>query len=244
MSPKERSAMGVIPRDILQEPLHASVAIGMKGRSLWKGHRRTPSPTLELPPATVDPAAKGGHRVRALTRSTARIVAILALVCSSVMWLFVGLQSVTPPPTISPPVSDNHCKQKTSRVLMDREMCTSLLNIPVQSDGSWLIGMHIHRSSAAQTRHTLRGTKTRRELPHLYFVQAMEATLRAIALVEPSAKVNIAVFTNGRWGSIVDDTGVPFTWDIPAHICKELGLSCTQVSKPSNTAHVAVHSAR
>lgn len=116
---------------------------------------------------------------------------------------------------------------------MDREMCTSLLPIPVQSDGSWLIGVHIHRSSAAQTRHTLRGTKPHRELPHLYFVQAVEATLRAISLVEPSAKVNIAVFSNGRWGSIVDDTGVPFTWDIPAHICKEVGLSCTQVSKPS-----------
>lgn len=57
----------------------------------------------------------------------------------------------------------------------------------------------------------------------------MEAALHSIAAAEPGAGVNVAVFSEGQWGGMVDEMGVPVEWDVPGDICDELGLHCSQV---------------
>lgn len=70
-----------------------------------------------------------------------------------------------------------------------------------------------------------------RSLPHQYYVRAMEAALHSIAVVEPGASVDVAIFSESQWvrGGMVDEMGVPLDWDVPGDICEELGLHCTQV---------------
>lgn len=62
----------------------------------------------------------------------------------------------------------------------------------------------------------------------------MEATLHGIATAEPGASVDIAVLSEGRWGGLVDEVGVPVDWDVPGDICGDLGLHCSQVGKLSH----------
>lgn len=74
---------------------------------------------------------------------------------------------------------------------------------------------------------------TIRNLPHLFFVRALEATLHGLSKIEPGATVDVAVMTEGRWGGLVDEVGMPVDWDIPKHICSQLGLHCIQVTENS-----------
>lgn len=57
----------------------------------------------------------------------------------------------------------------------------------------------------------------------------MEATLHSIASTDPGARVDVAVMSEGRWGGMVDEIGVPVDWDVEDDICLDLGLDCTQV---------------
>lgn len=102
-------------------------------------------------------------------------------------------------------------------------------------EGGWVVAVHVDRAPTViveedSRRGNLRArTKpTHRELPHQYFVHAMQETLFAISEVDPGARVNVAVFTEG-WGGMVDEMGVPILWDIPQDICEEVGLDCLQV---------------
>lgn len=78
------------------------------------------------------------------------------------------------------------------------------------------------------TRAAFRGN---RSLPHQYYVRAMEASLHSIATAEPEAEVDIVVFSEGQWGGMVDEMGVPVDWDVPSEVCEDLGLHCTQVTR-------------
>lgn len=57
----------------------------------------------------------------------------------------------------------------------------------------------------------------------------MEASLHSIATADPEAKVDVVVYSEGQWGGMVDEMGVPLEWDVPGEVCEELGLHCTQV---------------
>lgn len=59
----------------------------------------------------------------------------------------------------------------------------------------------------------------------------MEASLHSIATAEPEAEVDIVVFSEGQWGGMVDEMGVPVDWDVPSEVCEDLGLHCTQVTR-------------
>lgn len=66
----------------------------------------------------------------------------------------------------------------------------------------------------------------------------MEATLHSIATADPGAHVDVALFSEGRWGGIVDEMGVPVDWDVPHEICGDLGLHCTQVCLCDNNIYI------
>lgn len=120
------------------------------------------------------------------------------------------------------------CSSRASSIQpVNRAQCTSMLSSSVEEE-KWLVGVHIDR--APFTHSSLRGTRQRRDLPHQYFVRAAEAILYTISLVDPGAGVFIVVFSEGRWGGMVDETGLPVDWDIPSEICDEVGLSCKKVS--------------
>lgn len=120
------------------------------------------------------------------------------------------------------------CSSRASSIQpVNRAQCSSMLNSPVEEE-KWLVGVHIDRAPFMQS--SLRGTHQHRDLPHQYFVRATEAILYTISLVDPGAGVFIVVFSEGRWGGMVDETGLPVDWDIPREICDEVGLSCTKVS--------------
>lgn len=106
-----------------------------------------------------------------------------------------------------------------------------------EGEDTWRVAVHIDRAGSITQldgRH-LRGQAwkeraPRRELPHEYFVASMEATLHTISVIDPTAQVHLAVFTEERWGELVDETGTPIDWDIANEICEHLGLICSQVS--------------
>lgn len=126
-----------------------------------------------------------------------------------------------------------------------RQLCANILRPEmVQMDeDNWFVAVHVDRAPtvALETRPragNLRGSRdkhprqpvaTRRGLPHQYFVRAMEVTLNAISRVEPAANVDVVVFSEGRWGEMVDEQGVSTDWNIGSEICEELGLQCSQV---------------
>lgn len=118
----------------------------------------------------------------------------------------------------------------------DRALCASLLPVSVVEHSEWwLVGVHVDRApTAILDGSNLRGGRNvapHRELPHQYFVGAVEAALRAISTVEPGASVDLVVFSEGKWGRMVDEMGVPVTWDIQREVCEGVGLNCTQVIK-------------
>lgn len=57
----------------------------------------------------------------------------------------------------------------------------------------------------------------------------MEASLHSIAVTEPGAHVDVAIFSEGQWGGMVDEMGLPLYWDVAGETCDDLGLHCTQV---------------
>ncbi|CAM9591172.1 unnamed protein product, partial [Hapterophycus canaliculatus] len=116
-----------------------------------------------------------------------------------------------------------------------REHCAAVLPASVVEGGdseSWLVSVHVDRApSAGMDPKRLRGAAPlHRSLPHQYYVRAMEAALHSIATTDPGASVDVAIFSEGRWGGIVDETGVPLDWDVPGDVCEDLGLHCTQVT--------------
>lgn len=244
---ERRPVLETTPPHFLDEPLHVSVSIGMQGRSLWKGHRRTPSPTLSLPPLGGEGVlSKLGVSKWLLKRSTVRLIALTSMVCSILLWLYCGVvldasTSRTTSMNVTPPsqhaeerlqVPSKRCESRAYwRKTSDREYCDPLLPDTVISSDAWLIGVHVDRSPAYVMISNLRGARPRRELPHVYYLRAIEATLQAIAAIEPHAKISMVIFSEDRSGVLIDETGVPVDWDVPNEICKDIGLSCTQVRK-------------
>lgn len=123
---------------------------------------------------------------------------------------------------------------------------------------NWLLAVHIDRSattdssnSMAQMGRHLRGYKWYQQqqqqqlleqrglLPHEYFARVVEAALGAIADIESGTSVDVLVVSEGmRLGEdggvevLVDEVGMPVEdWDVPAVLCKGLGLMCTQVRR-------------
>ena len=68
----------------------------------------------------------------------------------------------------------------------------------------------------------------------------MEATLHSVSEIAPEAIVDVVVFTEDRWGGLVDEVGLPVDWNIPDEICDRLGLHCTQVRDLCNKQCCAV----
>lgn len=125
-------------------------------------------------------------------------------------------------------------------------------------DRHWLVAVHIDRgatsdsgNSIVQMGRHLRGyqwyqqrqqqqlLEQRGLLPHEYFVRVVEAALDGIADIESGASVDVLVVSEGmRFGEdggvevLVDEVGMPVEdWDVPAALCKGLGLMCTQVRR-------------
>lgn len=151
-------------------------------------------------------------------------------------------------PTWTPCTSWNENMRYSSLPTAGRQRCLRLLPrkvVEADPHETWLVAVHVDRAPTVTTskrmveRGSLRGASsgrrlaTHRELPHQYFATAMKATLDAIAKAEPGAEVHLAVFTEGRWGEMVDEQGVPIDWDIASEICEDLQLQCTQVSEES-----------
>lgn len=63
----------------------------------------------------------------------------------------------------------------------------------------------------------------------------MEASLHSISTADSEAQVDVVVYSEGQWGGMVDEMGVPVDWDVPSEICEDLGLHCTQVKRTLQT---------
>lgn len=104
-----------------------------------------------------------------------------------------------------------------------------------EGEADWVVAVHMNRAPTAVHDRgykvgNLQGSgRPRRELPHQYFVHAMEMTLSAISEVDPRAKIELLVFTEGFGGRMVDEMGLPIDWDIPREICDVIGTECVQV---------------
>lgn len=114
--------------------------------------------------------------------------------------------------------------------------CSKCLPHPeTEGEADWVVTVHLNRAPTAVPGRdyklgNLQGSgRPRRELPHQYFVHAMEMTLSTISEVDPGAKVELLVFTEGFGGSMVDEMGSPIDWDIPREICDVIGTECVQV---------------
>ena len=86
----------------------------------------------------------------------------------------------------------------------------------------WTIGVHVRRGDAVAL-----GKPYRME-PLGFYVATTAAVLRAIAELQPNARVLVMVFSEGVDGVMVDVLGRPIMWhSLPA--CDEYGLRCTLV---------------
>ncbi|CBJ28497.1 expressed unknown protein [Ectocarpus siliculosus] len=141
----------------------------------------------------------------------------------------------------------NRCAERIERrrglgVPPDREQCAGVLpdSFMMQHGGgggedgrdseSWLVSVHVDRApSSVDLSKRLRGAAPlHRSLPHQYYVRAMEASLHSIAVAEPGAHVDVAIFSEGQWGGMVDEMGLPLYWDVAGETCDDLGLHCSQ----------------
>ena len=105
----------------------------------------------------------------------------------------------------------------------------------VRDEDAWLLVTYANRGHVIPNRR-LRGRSRyskSRQLPHEYFLGAMEEALEAIAEVEPGAKVNIAVFSEGHVGGMVDELGAAVSWSASHDFCDRAGLQCSKVRVPS-----------
>lgn len=191
-------------------------------------------------------------------RFTVRVLAAIGTICSVLPWLCsrtgntgVNLRA-TPSSLAVPPSTANagtaasegdevinlraleavaRCEsRKNGGVPAGRAQCVPFLPGSVIENEGWLVGIHVDRAPA-EAQGGLRGgdRAAHRELPHQYFVRAMHATLNSISTVDHGANVDLVVFSEGRFGGMVDEMGVPVEWDIPHEICEEIGLVCTKV---------------
>lgn len=125
----------------------------------------------------------------------------------------------------------DHC---TSRPLKEDgcgQCAHFLANRIVQDESAWLLAIYAQRGHMILNRK-LRGRPRRskpRQLPHQYFVHVMEEALKAIAEVEPGARVNIAIFSEGHVGATVDEHGEPVSWKVVHELCVHEGLNCLKV---------------
>lgn len=216
---------------------------------MWKGHRRCPSPTISLDSYALKKSlSEASDQEKPLKRSTIRLLTIFTMACSVALWFHHSFRTPSGKETTgtegfslgvgakpSPISASERCESRRSGhwgMPTDRQRCGTFLPDSMLHDKGWLVGVHIDRSRRGLFTSTSysRQVRPRRGLPHLYFVQALGAVLQSIASVEPRAKVNVALFTEGRWGGLVDETGLLVELDVAADLCEGMGLSCSQVS--------------
>lgn len=130
------------------------------------------------------------------------------------------------------PSASDHCN---SRPFLEAEgcgQCTHFLTSQiVRDEDAWLLVIYSDRGHVIPQRK-LRGRFLRSapgQLPHEYFVSAMGEALEAIADVEPGAKVNIAIFSEGRPGGMADEHGRRVDWSVAHDRCEHVGLLCSKV---------------
>lgn len=110
----------------------------------------------------------------------------------------------------------------------DRLVCSSLLKSPTRlGNKGWVVGIHIDRTAVLPSNNW--GSRVHRNLPHQYFIRALEAILDTLSQISPHSEVDLVVFSDDRWGGIVDETGLPVDWDVAGNACVEAGLLCKKV---------------
>lgn len=184
------------------------------------------------------------------TTSTMRAFTVHFLVGVSIALMMAPVASrLSAPPVakhhpagVKHSVSD-HC---TSRPLLEAEGCGQcshfLTSQIVRDEDAWLLVIYADRGHVIPHRK-LRGRSLRstpRQLPHQYFIGAMGEALEAIADTEPGANVNIAIFSEGHPGGMVDEHGRRVSWSVAHDYCEHAGLHCSKVSLPGYHTHTIV----
>lgn len=128
----------------------------------------------------------------------------------------------------------DHCISRPWQEAGRCGQCDHFLTHHVTEDeDAWLLAVYANRGRITANRQ-LRGRSrrsTQKQLPHQFFMSAMEEALEAIAEVEPGAKVHIAIFSEGYSGSMVDESGKRASWSASLTLCDRMGLDCSKVSR-------------
>lgn len=164
---------------------------------------------------------------------------------STLLVAIVGLGSLTRPalstftrtitapqhPTVPESTSDRCDTRQRWGIPDGCGQCAHFLPHSVVEDSeAWLVVLYVNRAHGTPGNLRGRGRRTqRRQLPHQYFVRVMEETLYMIAELDPGAKVNLAIFSEARYGGMVDEVGVPVDWDFSKELCAHAGLQCSKV---------------
>ncbi|CAM9711384.1 unnamed protein product [Ectocarpus sp. 12 AP-2014] len=211
-----------------------------------------PSDSAASPPS---PSCNKGHPKQQKKQSSTaiRLVAMMAAASAVLLCTRAATAAASPGGGVRAAAAageeaqQNRCAERIERrrglgVPPDREQCAGVLpdSFMMQHGGgggedgrdseSWLVSVHVDRApSSVDLSKRLRGAAPlHRSLPHQYYVRAMEASLHSIAVAEPGAHVDVAIFSEGQWGGMVDEMGLPLYWDVAGETCDDLGLHCTQ----------------
>ncbi|CAB1118420.1 unnamed protein product [Ectocarpus sp. CCAP 1310/34] len=199
------------------------------------------------------PSCKGHPKQQKKSSTAIRLVAMMATASAVLLCTRAATAAASPGGGVravaaaGEEAQQNRCAERIERrrglgVPPDREQCAGVLpdSFMMQHGGggaedgrdseSWLVSVHVDRApSSVDLSKRLRGAvPLHRSLPHQYYVRAMEASLHSIAVAEPGAHVDVAIFSEGQWGGMVDEMGLPLYWDVAGETCDDLGLHCTQ----------------
>ncbi|CAM9868139.1 unnamed protein product [Ectocarpus sp. 4 AP-2014] len=200
------------------------------------------------------PSCNKGHpkQQKKQSSTTVRLVAIMATASAVLLCTRAATAAASPGGGVRAAAAageeaqQNRCAERIERrrglgVPPDREQCAGVLpdSFMMQHGGgggedgrdseSWLVSVHVDRApSSVDLSKRLRGAAPLHSDPESVGEAKSVASLHSIAVADPGAHVDVAIFSEGQWGGMVDEMGLPLYWDVAGETCDDLGLHCTQ----------------